>query len=160
MAMILRSMASAPVGGPPGASGSGTATRAAYHRTAPRTSRRKTAVISAGKLSWSTTPRSGGWRDGIGRIGDRARNGLGRTGLYVDPARPVDLDREAIHRTRRRALNDLAVAVVDRPVARTLEASFVGECLIASIGRAGHRRVLRRPGNGATEVRTFPVQRE
>ena len=35
MAMILRSIASAPVGGPAGASGSGTATRAAYHRTAP-----------------------------------------------------------------------------------------------------------------------------
>src|SRR5262249_49449155 len=54
MAMIFRSMARAPVGGPPGASGSGTATRAAYHSTAPRTRSRKTAVISAGRLTWST----------------------------------------------------------------------------------------------------------
>src|SRR5438045_9302004 len=50
MAMILRSIASAPVGGPGGASGSGSATRAAYHSTAPRTRRRKAAVISAGTL--------------------------------------------------------------------------------------------------------------
>src|SRR6266849_4788504 len=50
IAIILRSIASAPVGGPGGASGRGSATRAAYHSTAPRTSRRKTAVISAGTL--------------------------------------------------------------------------------------------------------------
>src|SRR5213078_1682177 len=48
MAMILRSIARAPVGGPAGASGSGWATRAAYHSTAPRTMSRKIAVISAG----------------------------------------------------------------------------------------------------------------
>src|SRR4051812_37391175 len=50
MAMIFRSIAIAPVGGPAGASGSGTETRTAYHRTAPRTISRKSAVMSAGRF--------------------------------------------------------------------------------------------------------------
>src|SRR5262245_45921018 len=110
MAMILRSIASAPVGGPGGASGSGTATRAAYHNTAPRTTSRKAAANSAGRLM-STRLRSGGRRHRVGGVGDRARNGFRRTGVDGNPARGIDLEREAIHRPRRRALNDLAVAV-------------------------------------------------
>src|SRR5690242_14151008 len=60
MAMILRSMASAPVGGPAGASGRGTATRAAYQSTAPRTRSRKIAVISAGRLMSTKVDQAGG----------------------------------------------------------------------------------------------------
>src|SRR5947209_8414940 len=163
MAMILRSMASAPIGGPAGASGSGTATRAAYHSTAPSTRSRKTAVISAGTL---TSPMSlsaellGGWRDGVGGIGHRARDRLGRPSLHRDPAAGVDLDRKAVHWPRRRPLDDLTVAVVDRPVAWALEAALVGEGLIATVRRAWHGRVLRRPRNGAAQVRALPVQRE
>src|SRR5205085_315364 len=64
IAMILRSIASAPVGGPAGASGSGTATRAAYHSTAPRTRSRKTAEPSAGRLM------STRYQPGAGRASD------------------------------------------------------------------------------------------
>src|SRR5713226_459571 len=129
MAMILRSMASAPVGGPGGTSGSGSATRAAYHSTAPRTRSRKTAVISAGRLvtmQWEGQA-SGRRRNRVFGIGDRARNRDGRAGLDNNLATRVDVEWKAVHGTRSGALNNLPVAVVDRAVARALEAPFVGK---------------------------------
>src|SRR6266851_3351884 len=129
MAMILRSMASAPVGGPGGTSGSGSATRAAYHSTAPRTRSRKTAVISAGRLvtmQWERQA-SGRRRNRVFGLCDRARDGDGRAGLDDDLATRVDVEWEAVHGTRGGALNDLPVAVVDRAVAGALEAALVGE---------------------------------
>src|SRR6266567_4407567 len=160
IAMILRSIASAPVGEPPGPTGNGTATRAAYQSTAPSTSNRKTAVISAGRLTFTDLYRRSGGRHRVGGVGHRARNHLRRAGLDRDPACPIDLYWEAIHRARSRSLDDLAVAVVDRPVAWALEAALVGEGLIAAIGRPGHRRVLRRPWHRAAEMRALPVQGE
>src|SRR6266571_7872385 len=103
MAMILRSMASAPVGGPGGTSGRGSATRAAYHSTAPRTRSRKTAVISAGRLvtmPWASQP-SGRRGNRVLGIGDWPRNGDGRAGLDDDLATRVDVEREAVHGTWR-----------------------------------------------------------
>src|SRR5437016_8832202 len=91
MAMILRSMASAPVGGPGGTSGRGSATRAAYHSTAPRTRSRKTAVISAGRLVTMQWQRQASARRGNGvfSVGDRARDGHRRAGLDDDLATRV-----------------------------------------------------------------------
>src|SRR6266851_2454143 len=129
IAIILRSIASAPVGGPGGASGRGSATRAAYHSTAPRTSRRKTAVISAGRLvtmQWERQASSGRGNRVFG-IGDRARNRDRRAGLDDDLATGVDVEWEAVHGPRGGALNDLPVAVVDRAVAWALEAAFIGK---------------------------------
>src|SRR5215831_15860296 len=98
MAMILRSIASAPVGGPAGPSGSGTATRAAYHRTAPRTSSRKTAVISAGILTESTCSLDlGGWRGDVVKRGDGTRNGLRWPRIDGDAPLRIELDREVVH---------------------------------------------------------------
>src|SRR5712691_4224022 len=96
----------------------------------------------------------------VGGIGGRARDHLRRTSIDGDLATRVDLDREAVHRPRRRALDDLTVAVIDRPMARALEAPLVGEGLVATVGRPRHGRVLWRPGDRATQVRALPVQRE
>src|SRR5918911_1616516 len=94
MAMILRSIATAPVGGPRLTGGRGWATRAAYHSTAPRMTSRKTAVNSAGRLLSMAGVRLGNLgrrRDRVGRVGQRARDGLRRPRLDGDLARAVDL---------------------------------------------------------------------
>src|ERR1043165_6717764 len=78
MAMILRSIASAPVGGPAGASGSGTATRATDHSTAPRTRSRKNTVISAGRFSSTSV--------------DQAQAGGGTASAASATAREMALD--------------------------------------------------------------------
>src|SRR5713226_4946145 len=129
MATILRSIARAPVGGPGGASGKGSATRAAYHSTAPRTRSRKTAVISAGTLvtMQSEVQASGRRGNRVFGLGDRARNGDGRAGLDDDLATWIDVEWKAVHGARGGALNDLPVAVVDRAVAGALEAALVGK---------------------------------
>src|SRR5690242_2045425 len=145
VAMILRSMARAPVGGPAGASGSGTATRAAYQSTAPRTRSRKTAVISAGTLTRSTG--LGLRRRGCHVVerGDWTRNGLRRAGVDRDATLRVELDRKMVHWPWRWPLNDLTVAVVDRAVTRALEVALIGVGQITTIGWAGHGWILRRP---------------
>src|SRR5919202_6846285 len=93
VAATLRSMAAAPVGGPAGASGDGTEMRAAYHSTPPRISRSATAVRTGAQLMSILS----GVRDGVGGIGRRAGDRLGRPGLDGDLARAVDLEREAVH---------------------------------------------------------------
>src|SRR5437764_15097892 len=75
----------------------------------------------------------GGWRDGVGGIGHRARDRLGRPSVHRDPAAGVDLDRKAVHWPRCRPPDDLNVAVAARPVAGALEAALVGDRLIATV---------------------------
>src|SRR5579864_2188850 len=64
-----------------------------------------------------------------------------------------------VHRPRRRTLDDLPVPVVDRAVARALEATFVRIGLVATVGWSRHGWILRRPRYGASQVRALPVQR-
>ena len=45
-------------------------------------------------------------------------------------------------------------------MARALEAALVSKRQVAAVGRAGHGRILRRPGDSTAEMRAFPVQGE
>src|SRR4029077_18274578 len=129
------------------------------HRTAPRTSSRKTAVISAGMLTESTCFGDlRGWRGDVVDGSDGAGDSLGRTRVDGDATGCVEFDGEVVHRSWRRTLDDLTVAVVDRAVARTLEAALVAIRQVAAVGRAGHSWVGRGPRHGAAQVWAFPVQ--
>src|SRR4051812_43782867 len=160
IAMTLRSIARAPVGGPRGASTSGCETRAAYHRTAPRTNRRKSAVAIGMSVAVSIGAGSAVEGHRVRGVSFLTADGFRRTGFNGDLARAVDRQGEAVHRPRRRALDDLTVAVVDRAVAGALEPTVVDEGHVAPVRRSGHGRVAIGKRHRAAQMRAFPVQRE
>src|SRR4051794_33679639 len=119
--------------------------------TAPMFTSMQASCLSAGL---------GGRWHGVGGRRHGATDHLGRTGLDADLAARVDAHRKAVHRPRRRTLNDLAVAVVDRAVARALEPTVIGEGLVAGARWPRHGGVAVGPRHGAPEVRALPVQGE